>query len=116
MLTQTMPGLSVGHALGREAARRDGAGAIALGEDVGLAQQVGHALDAGRLGEIDPGAALAVAGVHQDLGLVGQVRGRDVQDVGAVLGQHAAAGRAGQHARQIEARARRSTDARPPSC
>ena len=59
-------------------------------------------LDAGRLGEVDPGAALAVAGVHQDLGLIGQVRGRDMQHVGAVLRQHAAAGRAGQHAREVE--------------
>ena len=95
-------GPELGHALGREAARGHRARAIALGEDVGLAQQARHALDAGRLGEIDPGAALAVAGVHQDLGLVGQVRGSDMQDIGAVLGQHAAAGRAGQHAREIE--------------
>ena len=95
-------GPELGHALGREAARGHRARAIALGEDVGLAQQARHALDAGRLGEIDPGAALAVAGVHQDLGLVGQVRGSDMQDIGAVLGQHAAAGRPRQHACEIE--------------
>ena len=95
-------GPELGHSLGREAARGERAGPIALGEDVGLAHQAVQGLDAGRLAQVDPGAALAVSGVHQDFGLVGQVRRRDVQHLGAVLRQHAAAGRAGQHAREIE--------------
>ena len=90
------------HLLGREAARGQRAGTIPLGEDVGVLQKRLHRLDARRLAQVDPGAALAVAGVHQQFGLIGQVRRRDVQYVGAVLRQHAAARGAGQHAREIE--------------
>ena len=88
--------------LGREAVTCDRARSVALGEDVGVAQQRLRAFDVRRLVEVEPGTALAVAGVHQQLGLIGQMRRRDVQYVGAVLGQDAAAGRPGQHARQVE--------------
>ena len=90
------------HLFRREAAGRERAGAITLGEDVRLLQERLHRLDSGGLPQVDPGAALAVPGVHQQFGLIGQVRGGDVQYIGAVLRQHAAAGRTGQHAREVE--------------
>ncbi len=109
-----MPGLRAATCSGEKPRACERAGAIALREDVGLAAASAFMVStpAGRQ-EVDPGAALAVAGVHQQLGLVGQVRRRHMQHVGAVLRQHAAAGWTRQHAREIEARARQTADDRP---
>ena len=92
----------LGQPFRREAARRQRSRPITLGKDIGLAHQSGQRLDAGRLAEIDPGTTLAVAGVHQQFALIRQVRGGDVEHVGTVLGQNAAAGRAGQHSGEIQ--------------
>ena len=54
------------------------------------------------LAQIEMRRQFAVPGVEFLVADIGQMRPGDLQDIGAVLGQCAGAGRTGQHARQIE--------------
>ena len=90
-----------GERLGREAARGERAGAVGLREDVASAPACAGVHDL-RRAQVEARGALADAGVELDQARVGQVRGADLQHVGAVLGEAARAGRAGEHARQVE--------------
>jgi len=55
-----------------------------------------------RLTQIEPRRQFAMAGVIFLIIARGDVRGGDLQDIGAVLGQGARAGEAGRHASEIE--------------
>src|SRR5262249_30085297 len=63
------PRPELGQALGREAADGKRSWPIALDKDVSASPEADQRLDPGRLTQVDPGATLAVAGVHQELGL-----------------------------------------------
>ena len=88
--------------LRRQAADAQGAGTISLREHIRLAHQPAQHIDIARRAQIELRRQLAVPGIQFLVAQVGQMRGGDLHDVGAVLGQRARAGRAGEHARQVE--------------
>src|SRR5439155_1686927 len=73
----------------REPALAEGARPVALREHVGLADQPAQGLQLPRLAEVEVGGELAVAGIQLLVLDDRQMRGRDLQDVGAVLGEGA---------------------------
>ena len=96
------PGRSRAASSGAEAVLGDGARPIALDENIGLPQQRCERLAAGGLAQIDLRRELAAPGVdHQRLHRR-QMRGRDVEHVGAVGRERAPAHRAGDDARQVQ--------------
>ena len=96
------PGPQRGQLLRRQAAVGQSARTVSLREDVRLAHQPVQDVDVGRRAQIEMGRELAVPGVPFLVAEVGQMRGRDLQHVGAVLGEGAGAGRPGEHAREVE--------------
>ena len=88
--------------LGREAASAERARPIPLREHVGIADEPTERLDVLRLAQIQMGGELAVTRVVFLVAEIRQVRGADLQDVGAVLRERASTRRAGEDARQIE--------------
>ena len=88
--------------LGRQPAHAERARAIALREHIRLAHQSAQDIDIALLAQIEMRRQLAVAGVEFLVAEIGQMRRGDLQHVRAVLGQRARAGRAGEHARQVE--------------
>ena len=79
-----------------------GPAAVALGEDVGLIHEAEQGFAVGDGLEVQEGGALAVAGVRHERRHEGQIRPGNVQDVSPVGGQGPPAGRARQHAGQVE--------------
>jgi hypothetical protein len=73
--------------VGAETAPRERAGSVALREDVGVADQLTQPHRVVGLVEIEEGRELAVVRVHHEGVRVGQPGRRDVEHVGAVLGQ-----------------------------
>ena len=71
-------------------------------EHVGLAHQAMQGLDVLRLAQIETRRQLAVAGVVFLIAEIGRCAPVIFKHVGAVLGEGAGAGRAGQHAGQVE--------------
>ena len=91
-----------GELLRAEAAPRERAAAVALGEDVGALHERAQPLGVGGIVEIQVRRALAVTRVHHERRDEGQLRRADPQHVGAVRGERAPAGRPGEHAGEIE--------------
>jgi hypothetical protein len=91
--------------LGRaEPPPRERAGAVALREDIAasLADQGAERRGVALVAQIEKRRELAEAGIDLDLARMRQMRSRDLEHVGAVLGERARGGRARQHSRQVE--------------
>src|SRR5688572_25567542 len=91
-----------GEILGREAAPVERAGAVGLRKDMCPGDQGAKRIDALVVSQIHVRGALADSGVELDQSGMRQVGGADLEHVGAMLGEALGAGRAGEHAREIE--------------
>ena len=94
-----MPGRDAATA-SEKAARGERAGPVGLDEHIGLAHQVAQHL---RLrAQIESRRALADAGIELDETGVRKMGRADLEDIGAMLGKALAAGRTGEHPREVE--------------
>ena len=95
-------GPELGHRLGREAVSGDGAGPVALAEDIGLADEPAQPLRVRLEAEIERRRELAAAHVlHEHLD-AGQMGGGDLHHVRAVLGERPPAHGSRDHAGEIQ--------------
>ncbi len=86
-----MPGRSFRQLLGREAARAERAGPVALGEHIGVAGETFERLEMFWIAQIQLRRQFAVAGVELLVAEVRQMRAGDLEHIGAVLGECAGA-------------------------
>ena len=96
------PGSDRSQLLRRQAAVGQGAGTIALREDIGLAHQPAQDIDIARIAQIELGRKLAVPGVQFLVPEARQMRAGDLHHVGTMFGERAGTCRSGKDARQIE--------------
>ena len=91
-----------GQVLGRQSTLRESPWSVPLGEDVGLSHQLAHGLQITLFAQVQVGGELAVSSVVFLGPYARKMRSGDFHHVRAMLGEGSSAGRAGQHAREVQ--------------